>query len=120
MTTITGKCHCGAVRFTHPGPPDHATSCNCSICRRLGALWIRGTADQVKLEGEDATLVYNWGDREIDFHTCRTCGVTTHFRGRNDPYRDQLSLNLNLAELDVIRTVPVRHFDGADTWEFLD
>ena len=37
MATINGKCHCGAVRFSHPGSPDHATSCNCSICRnRLG------------------------------------------------------------------------------------
>ena len=31
-----------------------------------------------------------------------------------------MAVNLRLADPDVVAKVPVRHFDGADTWEFLD
>jgi hypothetical protein len=31
-----------------------------------------------------------------------------------------MAVNLRLADPDVMAAVPIRHFDGADTWEFLD
>ena len=36
---IEGSCHCGAVHWRFEGIPKSATTCNCSICRRYGALW---------------------------------------------------------------------------------
>ena len=36
---IEGACHCGAVRWQFDGMPDGATACNCTVCRRYGALW---------------------------------------------------------------------------------
>jgi hypothetical protein len=33
---LEGSCHCGAVRLTLPSPPEVATDCNCSLCRRIG------------------------------------------------------------------------------------
>ena len=39
---MDGSCHCGAVRWRFEGAPESATSCNCSICRRHGALWAYG------------------------------------------------------------------------------
>ena len=29
----------------------------------------------------DATGIYMWNDRCIEFHHCRTCGCTTHYQG---------------------------------------
>ena len=36
---LVGTCHCGAVTIKLPSAPEKATSCNCSLCRRLGGLW---------------------------------------------------------------------------------
>ena len=39
MKTYTGSCHCGAVRFAFKAPEiDKGLRCNCSLCRRKGAL----------------------------------------------------------------------------------
>lgn len=31
-----------------------------------------------------------------------------------------MAVNASLADPERLRDIPVRHFDGADTWEFLD
>ena len=117
---IAGKCHCGGVSWEFPDDPEYAVACNCSICRRLGAHWIFGTADRVKVTGADNTLTYIWGDGLIAFHTCKTCGTTTHYSSVEEPETGRLAPNLRLADPDKISGIPLRHFDGADTWKFLD
>ena len=37
---LTGACHCGACHWTFDGDPGPATACNCTLCRRYGALWV--------------------------------------------------------------------------------
>ena len=39
---IEGSCHCGQVHWRYGPEPKGATACNCSVCRRYGALWIYG------------------------------------------------------------------------------
>ena len=34
-----GHCHCGAAHWTFHGEIPDATICNCTACRRYGALW---------------------------------------------------------------------------------
>src|SRR5258706_305888 len=36
---IQGSCLCGAVQWRFEGMPESATACNCTACRRYGALW---------------------------------------------------------------------------------
>ncbi|MDR4307870.1 GFA family protein [Chelatococcus sambhunathii] len=69
---MEGRCHCGAVRVTTPGPPPNVTECRCSICRRYGALWAYYPVDAVAIEG--ATETYVWGRRHLAFHRCEVCG----------------------------------------------
>ena len=57
---ITGSCHCGAVRYRFDHTPSKTTSCNCSVCRRLGALWIYAKIPQIDITG--ATDSYAYGD----------------------------------------------------------
>ena len=45
---LTGTCHCGAVRIRVRQAPRTVTSCNCSICRRYGALWAYYQASSVQ------------------------------------------------------------------------
>ena len=36
---LIGACHCGSAGWTLEGDPGPVTACNCSLCRRYGALW---------------------------------------------------------------------------------
>jgi hypothetical protein len=115
---IRGSCHCGAVRFELATTPAWLTACNCSICRRTGALWAHADASEIKLTREpDATFGYCWGDKSLVFRTCRTCGCTTHWEGLR---HSRMAVNCRLSDPADIAGLPIRHFDGADTWAYLD
>ena len=51
---ITGTCHCGTVEVEVPGPPEALTLCNCSSCRRYGALWAYFPIEAVRITGHPA------------------------------------------------------------------
>ena len=119
---IAGRCHCGAVHWEFDAVPDKLTDCNCSICRRIAGLWAYGTLNTVSVKAApDATITYVHGDRMLAFHSCRTCGCTTHWRAlapENGEWR--IAVNMRMAEPADYADVRVRHFDGADSWTFLD
>ena len=118
--TIKARCHCGAVRLEIPELPATVTECNCSICRRYGARWAYYRASEVKMcTAADATRGYSWGDRTISFRHCRNCGCVTHYESIGDDGR-RLAVNARMVDPQVIATVPVRTFDGADSWKYLD
>jgi hypothetical protein len=76
---VRAACHCTAVRLEVEDLPDWVLDCNCTICRRYGAIWAYPEAAKVKLvRGEDATDTYTWGDRMLAFHRCKVCGCVTH------------------------------------------
>jgi hypothetical protein len=52
---IKGKCHCGQVTYEFTEKPEYAIRCNCSICRRLGTLWIYADASTITLNGDENT-----------------------------------------------------------------
>ena len=118
---ISGSCHCGAVRFELIRTPDWLTDCNCSICRRLGTLWAHADASDVRLNAAPgATIAYSWGDHCLAFHSCRTCGCTTHWSSLDDAHPDRMAVNCRLADPSDIAALQVRRFDGADSWTYLD
>lgn len=81
-------CHCGAVvlELTLPDGIVDPRRCNCSLCRRKGA--IMGAvplADLRVLKGEDALRLYQFNTRTAQHWFCGTCGVYTHHRRRSNP-----------------------------------
>lgn len=117
---IKGACHCGAVTFEFNDTPEWGLACNCSVCRRYGAIWIYSSAENIRFEyGPDALDSYSWGDRNIAFYHCKTCGCTTHWEGLKTD-SDKMAVNLLMSAPEVIESLPVRRFDGADSWSFLD
>ena len=38
---IEGACHCGQVHWRYGLKPKGATACNCTVCRRWGAVNVR-------------------------------------------------------------------------------
>ena len=118
---MNGNCHCGAVKFTYKGRPAKLVDCNCSICRRLRPLWAHGPEGIISIDAaSDATLAYVWGDKGLAFHTCKTCGCTTHWKGLGDESPQNMAVNMALCDPATIRDIRVWRFDGADTWAFLD
>lgn len=116
---IKGNCRCGAVTYEYNDSPEFAISCNCSTCRRLGTRWIYTEIENVTFS-DAPTIRFTHSDEELAFHSCPTCGATSHWISTDPENRNRIAVNLNLAELDVIKSVPLRHFDGADSWSFAD
>jgi len=95
---IRAACHCGAVRFEIAEAPEWVLDCNCTLCRRYGALWSyyrdEGQAKLLKKPAKEATSVYTWNDHEIAFHHCKTCGCMTHMEAL--PPWPQLIFGVNM------------------------
>lgn len=118
---IRGSCHCGAVKFVYPDRPEWLKQCNCSYCRRAGALWAYAETGRITLEFvEGATIRYISGDKTLAFHSCRTCGCTTHWENLDPSPEARMGVNLAMAEPAAIADLRVRRFDGADSWTYLD
>ena len=79
---IRASCHCEAVKFEFAEPPKWVLDCNCTLCRRYGAMWCYFDGPDamvlVSAPAPDATETYTWLDGDIAFHRCRTCGCVTH------------------------------------------
>ncbi len=120
---VEGSCHCGRIRFEIEALTPTVTSCNCSVCHRLGTLWAYYDASQVRfIAGEGETIAYvregeDMGD--LAFHHCPTCGVTTHWSSRV-PSSTRMGINARLLDRALLEGVPVRRFDGAETFTVLE
>jgi hypothetical protein len=117
---IRGSCHCGAVIWDFAGMPADVTVCNCTLCRRTGAVWAYGYADEdiVVRSAPEAEGVYVQGDRMLGVHFCRHCGNVSHWLSL-EPESDgrlRMAVNLRLAEPGQVRPIPLKRFDGFDTW----
>jgi hypothetical protein len=116
---IAASCHCGQVRFEIAEAPKTLTSCNCSLCRRLGWILAYYEADQVKIvAGLDRTAGYEHGDRTLASHHCPTCGCPTHWRGLGE-HAHRIGVNARLMDPADLEGVTVRFLDGADTWDYV-
>jgi hypothetical protein len=47
---LSATCHCGSVRIHVRRAPRTVTRCNCSICRRYGALWAYYPTSSVQIQ----------------------------------------------------------------------
>lgn len=80
MSSRSGKCLCGAVRFVAEDVDPAFGACHCSMCRA----WASGTflathAEGLAFEGEDHIALYPssaWAERAF----CKTCGTNLFYR----------------------------------------
>ncbi len=118
---IRGSCHCGAVTFELLERPKRLTDCNCSICRRIGALWAHADIDKIRISYEKgATIGYSRDDKNLVFVSCKTCGCTTHWENLKEPQNGHMAVNCRMADPKDIDGLKIRRFDGAESWQFLD
>jgi hypothetical protein len=105
-----GSCHCGAITIAIAHDPIDAIQCNCSICRRTGALWTYSAPRDVTVTG--AGVGYVQGDATLALWHCATCGVITHWSPQ-DPDYERVGINLRLFDPALWEALPRRLVDGA-------
>jgi hypothetical protein len=119
----TASCHCGTVRLELQTRPRKLTQCNCSLCRRYGALWAYFQRKRVRVIAKRNDLaIYSWLGKRFEFFRCATCGCVTHYQ-RTDRRADGSDMGaVNLRNIDdptIISNVPIRLLDGASSWTSL-
>lgn len=79
MTTMTGQCLCGAVRFAADGVEAHHHACHCGMCRRwTGSAFHVASTERVTFEDDTQLGRYrssSWAERGF----CRCCGTTLFY-----------------------------------------
>jgi len=114
MKQYKGSCHCGAIRFSYEGEEiDRGVRCNCSICKRKGAMMSSEIIDQekLKIEAEAGALgLYQFGLKTAKHYFCKKCGIYTFHETARKPghYR------VNLGCIDEVDTFSLESevFDG--------
>lgn len=99
--THTGRCHCGAVVLEVALSDGLATArrCDCSYCRRRGAIAVSAPLDGVRVvQGADRLTLYQFGTMTARHWFCSVCGIYTHHQRRSNPNQ----FGVNVAILDGI------------------
>lgn len=113
---LKGTCHCGACGWTLEGDPGPATACNCTLCRRYGALWAYDYEDE-RIRVSGPTRSYRCVDIEtptLEILFCPTCAGVICWRGLEleDDGRRRVAINLRLAPPEAVADLPIDHFEG--------
>lgn len=117
---IEGGCHCGNVTWQLDEKPESATACNCTVCRRYGALWAYDyLGEGIRVSGETKRYVH--GDKMLGFHFCGECGCVAYWLGvkAHPDGRLRIAVNLRLTDPEPVADVPIRHFEGFETFKDL-
>lgn len=81
-------CHCGAVEMqvTLSDGFKTARRCDCSFCRRRGAIAVTAPLDGITIvKGADKLTLYQWGTMTAKHYFCSVCGIYTHHQRRKNP-----------------------------------
>jgi len=97
LTTIGGvpiqrhhllRCHCGAVvlRLHLPDGVVSPRRCDCSMCRRRGAIVASVKLAGLEIvQGHDALRLYQFNTHVARHHFCGVCGIYTQHQRRSSP-----------------------------------
>jgi len=112
--TYQGSCHCGGIAFTLEGEVGDVIDCNCSMCRRKGALLAAFPRSALTLTTPESDLrTYQFNKHLIDHHFCANCGISPYSEGTNRKGEKSVMVNVRcLPEVD-LTTLKVMPFDGA-------
>ncbi|MBB4633006.1 GFA family protein [Sphingosinicella soli] len=117
MKTLTGGCHCKAVRFEVDvaADPIPLLDCNCSMSSAAGFLHLIAAKDAFRLLSGGYNLgEYRFGEGVARHLFCKTCGIKSFYVPRSHP--DGYSVNARCLDDYVSLAFAVEAFDGRD-WE---
>jgi len=113
--TYEGSCHCGRVTFELQAKLDYVIDCNCSLCRRRGALWHGASEEHLRItKGENELALYQFNTMTAKHYFCRYCGIHPFIRPRLDP--GKWAVNVRCIQDVELSSLKLRQFDG-EHWE---
>ncbi|ESQ92003.1 aldehyde-activating protein [Asticcacaulis sp. AC460] len=119
---LIGTCHCGKSGWRLEGDPGSITACNCTLCRRYGALWAYDYEDErIRLTGLTTSYARNRADPSLEIRFCPACACVVAWRGLRleDDGRRRVAVNVRLAAPEEVAHLLIDHFDGFDTFDDL-
>lgn len=81
-------CHCRAVEIevTLSDGLNTKRRCDCSFCRRRGAVAVSAPLDGIRIvKGAENLTLYQFGTQTAKHWFCKTCGIYTHHQRRSNP-----------------------------------
>ena len=110
------SCHCGKVvmELALPNGLIDLRRCDCSLCRRRGAIAASVSLNDFKVvKGEDNLQLYQFNTKTAKHYFCRVCGVYTHHQRRSNP--NQYGFNVACLEgINPLKLSGVPVYDGID------
>lgn len=114
MIELKGSCHCGAVEFIVHAPNglEGMRRCNCSICRRKGAVMATANIENFTItRGENTLRLYQWNTKIARHYFCSICGIYTHHQRRSAP--DEYGFNIGCIEgIEIEKYTDIPFGDG--------
>lgn len=109
-----GSCQCGAVSFEVNVDLDHAITCNCSRCKKLGSVLSFTPRDQFTLlSGEDHLTEYLFNKKQIQHLFCSDCGIESFAYGQAPDGKAMVAVNANCLDGVDPRALKPHQHDGA-------
>lgn len=105
------SCHCGSVvlELDLPDGIVNPRRCDCSICRRKGAIVASVPLSGVRIiQGEDVLRLYQFNTKTAKHFFCSNCGIYTHHQRRSNPHQYGYNVGclqgVNPYDLEVVPT----------------
>ncbi|RXJ72147.1 aldehyde-activating protein [Veronia nyctiphanis] len=99
-------CHCGSVELMfkmHNGLVD-LRRCDCSMCRRRGAVVSSVALDDIEItKGEEYLTLYQFNTHTAKHYFCSKYGIYTHHQRRSNPTQ----YGINVACLEGINALKI-------------
>ncbi len=102
------KCHCGEIEaeINIQENPDKVLRCNCSLCKRKGAVMSMVKNEDFKIiKGLDKLTLYKFHTKVANHFFCSICGIYTHHNPRSNPSMT----GFNLGCVDVVDTFNLKN-----------
>ena len=110
------RCHCGKIEaeVNLPNKIEKILRCNCSICKRKGAVMTLVKNENFKIiKGFDKLKIYQFHTKVAKHYFCGNCGIYTHHNPRSNPNMTGFNLAC-IDEFDTSKFEDIQILDGAN------
>ena len=108
------KCHCGSIEaeINVDGDLAKVIKCNCSICKRKGAIMSMVKNEEFKItKGEKILKIYQFHSKVAKHFFCSICGIYTHHNPRSNPAMTGFNLGC-IDDIDTFKLDNINIIDG--------
>ena len=107
-------CHCGKIvaEININDNLEKVIKCNCSICKRKGAIMSMVKNEDFKIvKGEDKLKLYEFHTKVAKHYFCSICGIYTHHNPRINPAMTGFNLGC-IDDFDTFKLENINVNDG--------